>query len=132
MLSGSSSNNFSSTNQGSASSASSVEPFYLGAPEYNEAIAEDRRKRILTKLHSIPEKMELYNSSTKGNYDEMKMIVEIKKYSLVEEVSKAGYYWTVFHYASHYGHAKVLQYLLDQVDNHPDKYEIFNLQTVEG
>jgi hypothetical protein len=52
--------------------------------------------------------MELYNSSTKGNLDELKNIVTNKKYSLVEEVSKAGYYWTVFHYASHYGHTKVL------------------------
>lgn len=104
----------------------------LGAPSYDEDVAEDRRRRILTKQHSIPEKMELYNSSTKGNFDEMKIIVEVKKYSLVEEVSKAGYYWTVFHYASHYGHARVLEFLIDQVDSHPDKYEIFNLQTVEG
>ena len=104
----------------------------LGAPSYDEDVAEDRRRRILTKQHSIPEKMELYNSSTKGNFDEMKIIVELKKYSLVEEVSKAGYYWTIFHYASHYGHARVLEFLIDQVDSHPDKYEIFNLQTVEG
>lgn len=76
--------------------------------------------------------MELYNSSTKGNLDELKTIVENKKYSLVEEVSKAGYYWTVFHYASHYGHAKVLQFLIEQFENSKDKYDIFNLQTVEG
>ena len=74
--------------------------------------------------------MELYNSSTKGNLDDLQLIA--KKYSLLEEVSKAGYFWTVFHYASHYGHAKVLQYLIDQFDNHQDKYDIFNLQTVEG
>ena len=124
----------SSAGNASASGAGSVSAQLvdLGAPSYDEDVAEDRRKRILTKQHSIPEKMELYNSSTKGNFDEMKIIVESKKYSLVEEVSKAGYYWTVFHYASHYGHAKVLQFLLDQVDSHPDKYEIFNLQTVEG
>jgi hypothetical protein len=99
----------------------------LGAPSYDEDIAEARRKRYLTKQHTIPEKMELYNSSTKGNLDELKVIVEAKKFSLVEEVSKAGYYWTVFHYASHYGHAKVLQYLIEQFDNHPDKFDIFNL-----
>lgn len=117
----------------SASGANSTVPVVdLGAPSYDEDVAEDRRKRILTKQHSIPEKMELYNSSTKGNFDEMKVIVDIKRYSLVEEVSKAGYYWTIFHYASHYGHARVLQFLIDQVENHPDKYEIFNLQTVEG
>jgi hypothetical protein len=84
----------------------------LGAPSYDEDVAEDRRKRLLTKKHSIPEKMELYNSSTKGTLDELLNITENKKYSLVEEVSKAGYYWTVFHYASHYGHLEVLEYLI--------------------
>ena len=115
MLSGFSSSNASSNNSHNApSSAAAGAPVVdLCAPLYDEDVAEERRKRILTKQHSIPEKMELYNSSTKGNFDEMKIIVEIKKYSLVEEVSKAGYYWTVFHYASHYGHAKVLQFLID-------------------
>ena len=28
-------------------------------------------------------------------------------YSLTEEVSKSGFYWTVLHYASHYGHYDV-------------------------
>jgi len=108
-------------------------PLYdLGAPSYDEDIAEDRRKRLLTKQHSIPEKMELYNSSTKGSLEDLTSITADKKYSLVEEVSKAGYYWTVFHYASHYGHYNVLEYLISQFQDHQDKYEIFNLQTVEG
>ncbi len=139
MLSGFSSNNSlansinNNSSYGAASSAAAGAPVVdLCAPLYDEDVAEERRKRILTKQHSIPEKMELYNSSTKGNFDEIKIVVEIKKYSLVEEVSKAGYYWTVFHYASHYGHAKVLQFLIVQVENHPDKYDIFNLQTTEG
>ena len=85
----------------------------LGAPSYDEDIAEERRKRLLTKVHTIPEKMELYNSSTKGSLDDLMNIVSNKQYSLVEEVSKAGYYWTVFHYASHYGHIKVLEYLIE-------------------
>jgi hypothetical protein len=84
----------------------------LGAPSYDDDVAEDRRKRLLTKQHSIPEKMELYNSSTKGNLEDLINIVILKKYSLVEEVSKSGYYWTVFHYASHYGHIQVLEYLI--------------------
>lgn len=127
--------NASDANHGSASAmgaASTLPVVDLGAPSYDEDVAEERRKRILTKQHSIPEKMELYNSSTKGNFDEMKAIIEGKKYSVVEEVSKAGYYWTIFHYASHYGHTKVLQYLIEQVEYHPERYEIFNLQTVEG
>ena len=56
----------------------------------------------------------------------------MKKYSLLEEISKAGYFWTVLHYVSHYGHTKILQYLINHFDSHPDKYEIYNLQTVEG
>ena len=113
-------------------SGGAVPDLDLGAPSYDEDAAEARRKRFLTKQHSIPEKMELYNSSTKGNLDELKNIITNKKYSLVEEVSKAGYYWTVFHYASHYGHAKVLQFLIESFENSADKFEIFNLQTVEG
>ncbi|CDW89526.1 ankyrin [Stylonychia lemnae] len=104
----------------------------LGAPSYDEDIAELRRNKFLTKKHSIPEKMELYNSSTKGNLEDLRKIVEEKNYSLVEEVSKAGYYWTVFHYASHYGHAQVLQYLIDHFEGHQDQFDIFNLQTTEG
>ena len=132
MLSGFSSNNSNnaaaSFNSSSIASAAAGAPVVdLCAPLFDEDVAEERRKRILTKQHSIPEKMELYNSSTKGNFDEMKAITDVKKYSLVEEVSKAGYYWTVFHYASHYGHTKVLQYLIDQVEYHQDKYDIFNL-----
>ena len=76
--------------------------------------------------------MELYNCSTKGNLDELKTIVTNKKYSLVEEVSKGSYYWTVFHYASHYGHFNILQYLIEIYDDNPLKYDIYNLQTVEG
>ncbi len=78
------------------------------APPYNEDLANSRREKLLTKSLSVPEKMELYNTSTKGHLDELRNIHNTKKYSLVEEVSKAGYYWTVFHYASHYGHVDVL------------------------
>ena len=54
--------------------------------------------------------MELYTSSTKGHLDQ---IIDIftnpeKKFSITEEISKTGYYWTVLHYASHYGHYEVL------------------------
>jgi len=80
----------------------------LDAPPYSEDAVEERRNRLLTKKHSIAEKMELYNASTKGNLEDLRNIVLNKKFSLVEEVSKAGYFWTVFHYASHYGHSTSL------------------------
>ena len=55
-----------------------------------------------------------------------------KVYSITEEISKSGYYWTVLHYASHYGHYDVLQFLIEFLDSHPDKFEIYNMQTFEG
>ena len=78
--------------------------------------------------------MELYTSSTKGKLDDIKQLLDhpTKKYSLTEEISKSGFYWTVLHYASHYGHYDVLSYLIDFLYDHPDKYDIFNLQTTEG
>ena len=96
------------------------------APPYDEASVDMRRGMVLTQNHSIPEKMEMFNASTKGIIEDLEQIADTKKYSLVEEVSKAGYYWTVFHYASHYGHVKFLENLLKRYEDHPMKYEIFN------
>ena len=88
----------------------------------------------MTMKHTIKEKMELYTSSTKGKIEDLKLVLEDKEkaYSVTEEISKSGYYWTVLHYASHYGHYDILIYLIEFLQNHPDKYEIFNMQTTEG
>ena len=51
---------------------------------------------------------------------------------MTEEVSKEGHYWTVLHYAAHYGHLSVIQFLVEYLDDHPDSYEILNMQTLEG
>ena len=73
--------------------------------------------------------MELYTSSTKGKLDELREVLEnpSKKFSVTEEISKSGYYWTVLHYASHYGHYDVLLYLIEFLGSHPDKFDIFNM-----
>ena len=88
----------------------------------------------MTMKHTIKEKMELYTSSTKGKIEDLKLVLEDKEkaYSVTEEISKSGYYWTVLHYASHYGHYDILIYLIEFLQSHPDKYEIFNMQTTEG
>lgn len=101
----------------------------LGAPVYDPDLAERRRNKFLTKDHSIKEKMELYTSSTKGRLDDLREVLEnpTKKFSVTEEISKSGYYWTVLHYASHYGHYDVLLYLIEFLDDHPDKFDIFNM-----
>ena len=82
--------------------------------------------------HSIKEKMMLYGASTKGRLDDLKDILEPmngykEALSVTEEISKAGYYWTALHYASHYGHYQVVQYLIEFLDDHPDKSDIFNM-----
>ena len=56
----------------------------------------------------------------------MKEIVA-KGYSLLEEVSKQGFFWTAFHFASHYGKLDVLKYMVSIYMDHPQKYDIFNL-----
>ena len=108
----------------------------LKAPKYNKVIADKRRKDNLTSQHTIKEKMRLYNSSVKGNMDELRDMVEgrngLSPFSITEEVSKTGYYWTIIHYASHFGHYEVLQYMIEFLDDHPNKYDIFNMQTTEG
>ena len=78
--------------------------------------------------------MELYTSSTKGKLEELKDALENpeKKFSITEEISKSGYYWTVLHYASQYGHYEVLIFLIEFLEDHPDKFDIFNMQTTEG
>ena len=85
-------------------------------------------------MASIKEKMELYTCSTKGKLSELKdaLLSPDKQYSVTEEISKSGYYWTVLHYASHYGHYEVLNFLIEFLECHPDKFEIFNMQTTEG
>jgi len=78
--------------------------------------------------------MELYTCSTKGKLSELQEILttDEKSYSATEEISKTGYYWTVLHYASHYGHYDVLNFLIEYLEDHPDKFEIYNMQTTEG
>jgi hypothetical protein len=106
----------------------------LGAPEYDKNLAEQRRNNHLTMKHSIKEKMELYTASTKGRLDDLKEVLKNpdKKYSVTEEISKSGYFWTVLHYASHYGHVDVLIFLIKFLSEHPDRYHIYNMQTTEG
>ena len=99
----------------------------LGAPKYDKELAERRRTQFLTMKHTIKEKMELYTSSTKGLLDDLKFALNSKKFSITEEISKSGYYWTVLHYASHYGHYDSLIFLIEFLDSHPEKFEIFNM-----
>ena len=104
----------------------------LFAPPFNQELAEERRERLLTKSHSIPEKMQLYNCSTKGDVEELRNLLDKKQFSVSEEVSKEGHFWTVLHYAAHYGHLNVLQFLMEFVKEKDLLHEMLNMQTVEG
>ena len=106
--------------------------FKLYAPPYSEEMAEAARSKLLTKKHTIAEKMQLYNCSTKGNLDEFKILIQEKGYSVSEEVSKEGHFWTVLHYASHYGHLNIIKFLIEHLKDNEKSFEILNMQTVEG
>lgn len=86
----------------------------------------------MTKKHNISEKMELYNCSTQGKIDQLQKLLKEQGYSATEEVSKEGHFWTVLHYASHYGHYKVLEFLVEYIDSDENSFEILNMQTLEG
>ncbi len=86
----------------------------------------------MTKQHTIPEKMQLYNCSTQGKIEELRILLKEKNYSATEEVSKEGHYWTMLHYACHYGHIKVLQFLTEFLRDKEYAHEILNMQTMEG
>ena len=102
-------------------------PIKLYAPPYSEANAVAMRNKLLTKKHTIAEKMQLYNCSTKGNIDEFKTLICEKNYSATEEVSKEGHFWTVLHYASHYGHINVIQFLVEHLQDNENCFDILNM-----
>ena len=104
----------------------------LYAPEYSEENAAARRERFMTRQHLISEKMKLYNCSTQGQIEELRKLLETDGLSATEEVSKEGHYWTVLHYASHYGHYKVLEFLVKHLEDNDNCFEILNMQTSEG
>ncbi len=64
--------------------------------------------------------MLLYNSSTGGKLDDLKVLLVEKGFSVTEEVSKEGHFWTVLHYATHYGHIHIVEYLLNYLKSNKD------------
>jgi len=71
--------------------------------------------------------MQLYNCSTQGRIDELQRLLSELNFSATEEVSKEGHYWTVLHYASHYGHYAVLEFLVNYLEKKDDGFEILNM-----
>ena len=71
--------------------------------------------------------MQLYNCSTQGRIEELQRLLEDSDFSPTEEVSKEGHFWTVLHYASHYGHFKVLEFLVGYLEKNENCFEILNM-----
>lgn len=76
----------------------------LSAPDYDGQLASDRREKLITQKNSISKKMELYTVCTKGLLASLEEFAKKEDvYSLLDEVSKSGNFWTCLHYASHFG-----------------------------
>ena len=106
--------------------------YFERTKKFDPTRAEIIRKKYLSNSLNNSQKMEMYNTAINGNVDTLRELVETKKFNLMEECSASGYYWTVLHYASHYGHINVVDYILQHYQNNPDKVEILNLQSNLG
>jgi len=106
--------------------------FWREPCKYDSEKAEANRKKFLTNTLDTNKKMELYNCSVNGDLEKFKNLIEIKKYPIMEECSASGYYWTVIHYAAHYGFDNIMDYVLEYFQNHSDKKTILNLQSNLG
>ena len=84
---------------------------------FDKAYAEEVRKKHLKNTLTNQQKLELYNCSTKGEVEKLKQLIEENKYNLFEEISAQGYYWTPLHYASHYGHINIVEYILNKIND---------------
>ncbi len=108
------------------------ELYWREAHEYDANKSELLRKKFLTSTLTVDQKMELYNCAVGGHIDTLKNLIENKKYPMLEECSASGYYWTVIHYAAHYGFDNIINYALQYYENNLDKKSIFGLQSNLG
>lgn len=106
--------------------------YWREASKYDPEHADNVRKKFLSSTLTTNQKMELYNCSVGGNVETLKNLIEVKKYPLLEECSASGYYWTVFHYAAHYGFDNIMSYVLEYFQNDHNKKHILNLQSNLG
>jgi hypothetical protein len=106
--------------------------YWREARQYDEKYAESMRKQHLQNTLSTNQKMELYNCAISGNLMTLTNLIEEKKYPIMEECSAAGYYWTVLHYAAHYGFNNIVNYIVEMYENDSFKKNIVNLQSNLG
>ena len=75
----------------------------------------------------MADRIEIYSSVTKGLTQQFKEAALHKKLSMLEEVSKVGFGWTPLHFASHYGHADILRFLIEFFADCEERYKVFNM-----
>jgi hypothetical protein len=74
---------------------------------------ENVRNSLITYGLSAEGKMELYNSTLKGDIGTFKQLITQEHYPLLEEISAHNYYWTALHYSMHYGREEIIFFILD-------------------
>ncbi len=100
--------------------------------KYDKQYAEEVRKIHLKNTLKNNQKLEIYNCSVNGDLDKLKILIEENKYNLFEEISAKGYFWTALHYAAHYGHTNIVEYILEKISYSPFKKDLANLQSNLG
>lgn len=100
--------------------------------EYNETQSKERHKKFLKNELNSSQKMELYDCGVKGDLEKLKNLHKIKNYNIMEECSASGYFWTVLHYASHYGFVNIVRYIVELYKDDPDKTFKLNIQSNLG
>ena len=99
---------------------------------YDKEYAEEVRKNHLKNSLSNAQKLEMYNCSVNGDVKKLKKLIEEKNYDLFEEISAKGYFWTALHYSAHYGHTNIVEYILERINDDPNKRDLANLQSNLG
>ena len=94
---------------------------------YGEEENSNSNNPFITNELSIKDKMKFYNSAINGNLNLFKSFIygdsKRKPYNIFEEVSAAGYNWTVFHYAMHYGKWDIIKFIIEYLTS-LDKIDI--------
>lgn len=107
-------------------------PFYRDKTHYDKEHAEKVRKKHLLNKLANNKKLEMYNCSVNGDVKTLIKYVEEDNCSMFEEISAAGYFWTSLHYAAHYGNIEIVEYVLEKINDNPDKIDLANLQSNLG
>ena len=89
----------------------------LEAEKANYYSQDELRINLISSKLSISEKMDLYNAAVEGKVSEFKLLIEVKKFPILEEVSAKNYGWTPFHYAMHYGKWEIIKYIMNYLSN---------------